>query len=58
MVKQKKTDEDQEDELKEISPRRNREIIQNSDTCLLYNKMQCPHGMTGKRLLKEAPCNN
>ena len=50
-------DEDQEEELEERSPRRNREIIQNSDICPLYKKMLCPHGLTGKRLINEAPCN-
>ena len=50
-------DEDQEEELEERSPRRIREIIQNSDICPLYKKMLCPHGLTGKRLINEAPCN-
>ena len=50
-------DEEQEEVPEERSPRRNREIIQNSDICPLYKKMQCPHGLTGKRLINEAPCN-
>ena len=38
------------------SPRRDREPINPPEICVLYKKMKCPHGLTGKREIDGAPC--
>ena len=46
------------------SPRRNRDNVANEqtdtrtiDTCEAYKKRNCPHGLTGKRLINGKPCD-
>lgn len=66
--KEEENDEDPENEEKEgedddndqerVSPRRNRDgdPIQRQDICEKYVKMECPHGLTGKRLIDGVRC--
>ena len=49
-------EEEQTEEPEERSPRRDHPIPQRGDICPLYKKMQCPHGLTGKRHVDGAPC--
>ena len=54
--------EDSEGQLGEkISPRRNRGDdmpSQSSTICEAYKKRECPHGLTGKRLINGKPCSS
>ena len=60
VVEEEENDEDEDDR---VSPRRNREkgpssTITEGSVCEAYKKRECPHGLTGKRLINGRACPN
>ena len=50
-------DDEEEDEEDRVSPRRNREpSLKAGPVCEAYKKRECPHGLTGKRLVDCKAC--
>ena len=51
----KDTGAEEEDTEERVSPRRNRDGKE-GPICAAYRKRECPHGLTGKRLINDRPC--
>ena len=63
-VKEEEEEEEEDEEVDDHSPRRNREEKEADKdetrvpVCQAYKRRECPHGLTGKRLLNGKPCPN